>query len=189
MVLMSTDRQHRRPRVYLAGPLFSEAECGFNSAVTRRLEEWADVYLPQRDGGLMSEMINQGIESDIAACRVFKRDMDAIQQADYLIAVLDGRAIDEGVAFELGVAFSHAKRCVGLQTDSRRLASWGNNPMITGALEMVFNAVDDLVSWIAGEACDSRIGIPEEIAAEATEESVATSACARCNGNDVAPAD
>ena len=83
----------------------------------------------------MSEMVNEGIESDIAACRVFRRDMDAIRQAGYLIAILDGRTIDEGVAFEIGVAFSHAKRCVGLQTDSRRLASWGNNPMITGAGE------------------------------------------------------
>lgn len=140
-----------KQKVYLAAPLFSDAERSFNVSVATRLEEWADIYLPQRDGGLMSEMVTEGIESGVAACRVFKRDMDAIMQAQYLVAILDGRAIDEGVAFELGVAFSHAKRCVGLQTDSRRLASWGNNPMITGALELVFHSVDDLVSWIMNE--------------------------------------
>ncbi len=148
-------------RVYLAAPLFSDAERTFNTQVAAGLEEYVTVYLPQRDGGLMSEMVKDGVESDIAACRVFKRDMDAILQADYLIAILDGRAIDEGVAFELGVAFSHAKRCVGLQTDSRRLASWGNNPMITGALEIVFHSVNDLLSWIGNEVSQVTVDVTE----------------------------
>lgn len=147
--MSKTDYQgHYRPRVYLAGPLFSEAERTFNLRLTEVLEELTEVYLPQRDGGLMSEMVTTGVPSHVAACRVFRRDMDAIRKSDYLIAILDGRAIDEGVAFELGIAFSQAKQCVGLQTDSRRLAIWGNNPMITGALEAVFLSVDDLIEWI-----------------------------------------
>ena len=142
----------QRLHVYLAGPLFSDAERTFNEVVTQGLEEWVEVYLPQRDGGLISDMVHQGVPAHLAACRVFRGDMEAILQADYLIAILDGRAIDEGVAFELGIAFSHSKRCVGIQTDSRRLASWGNNPMITGALEIVFDSVDHLLSWIRNEA-------------------------------------
>lgn len=142
-------------RVYLAGPLFSEAEQTFNLQLAAELEKSVDVYLPQRDGGLMSDMMAAGISSDVAALRVFRRDMDAIRQANCLIAILDGRAVDEGVAFELGIAFSHVKRCVGLQTDSRRLAAWGNNPMITGALENVFESVDDLVAWVKMELCDA----------------------------------
>ena len=141
----------RKPKVYLAGPLFSDAEQTFNELVTQALEEWVDVYLPQRDGGLMSEMVRSGIPSDLAARRVCRGDMNAIREADYLIAILDGRAIDEGVAFELGVAYTLSKRCVGIQTDSRRLASWGNNPMIAGALELVFHTVEDLMSWIRSE--------------------------------------
>ena len=150
MQFTDTNRK-RKSKIYLAGPLFSDAERKFNEKVTQILEEWADVYLPQRDGGLMSEMVQTGIPSDVAANRVFHRDMDAILEADYVIAILDGRAIDEGVAFELGIAFSNSKRCVALQTDSRRLASWGNNPMITGALEIVFHSVEDLASWIRNE--------------------------------------
>lgn len=145
------NEDHARPKAYLAAPLFSDAERTFNIRVVAELEKWANVYLPQRDGGLMAEMIRAGISPDIAACRVFRRDMDAIRDADILIAILDGRAIDEGVAFELGVAFCHSKRCVGLQTDPRRLASWGNNPMITGALEHVFASIDALMAWIADE--------------------------------------
>lgn len=159
------DRKNERsgvPRLYLAGPLFSDAERTFNLLVTRGLEKWVSVYLPQRDGGLMSDMVLNGVSSDIAACRVFRRDMDAIRQADYLVAILDGRTIDEGLAFELGVAFSLAKRCVGLQTDSRRLASWGNNPMITGALETVFHSADDLIAWMGKEASDWVAEVPSE---------------------------
>jgi len=141
----------RRPMVYLAAPLFNDAERAFNSLVARELETIVDVYLPQRDGGLMSEMVAAGIEETVAACRVFKRDVDAILQSDGLIAILDGRVIDEGLAFELGVAFAHSKRCVGLQTDCRRLAPWGNNPMITGAIEAIFHTVIELLAWTQSE--------------------------------------
>ncbi len=154
------NRGRQRPQVYLAGPLFSDAERRFNEMLTRRLERWVNVYLPQRDGGLMSEMVQDGVQPHVAACRVFRRDMDAIHQVDYLIAILDGRAIDEGVAFELGIAFSQSKRCVGLQTDSRRLASWGNNPMITGALEMVFPSVDELITWLGGAVSELSANAP-----------------------------
>lgn len=166
---MSTiDHQVRhRLRVYLAAPLFSEAERMFNVRMTELLEELAEVYLPQRDGGLMSEMVATGVPSPIAARRVFRQDMDAIRQADYVIAILDGRAIDEGVSFELGVAFSQTKRCVGLQTDSRRLSVWGNNPMITGALETVFKSVDELMEWV-------RASVSVNWAASCTDRQLAT---------------
>lgn len=155
----NTNRK-KKPKVYLAGPLFSDGERTFNELVTQSLEVLVDVYLPQRDGGLMSEMIRNGIPSDMAARRVFRGDINAIHEADYLIAILDGRAIDEGVAFELGFAFSLSKRCVGIQTDSRRLASWGNNPMIAGALEHVFHSVEDVLLWIRKELLEVALSNP-----------------------------
>jgi nucleoside 2-deoxyribosyltransferase len=138
--------------VYLAGPLFSDAERTFNEWLCEQVEQWMDVYLPQRDGGLVSEMVCDGVSPDVATRKVFEGDVDAICRADCLVAILDGRAIDEGVAFEIGVAYCYAKRCIGLQTDCRRLAPWGNNPMITGALELIFESVADLTAWVEGEA-------------------------------------
>lgn len=41
----------RKPKIYLAGPLFSDAERTFNVMLASSLENWVDVYLPQRDGG------------------------------------------------------------------------------------------------------------------------------------------
>jgi len=155
---MSSIDEHRYPcpQVYLAAPLFSDAELTFNAHIADLLEEFVNVYLPQRDGGLISEMIAEGVPSTVAARRIFKGDMAAIKQADCMIAILDGRAVDEGVAFELGIAFSQGKLCVGLQTDSRRLAVWGNNPMIMGALETVFMSVDSLMEWVRGIALVNR---------------------------------
>ena len=51
----------QRPKVYLAGPLFSDAELTFNESLAFELEKLVDVYLPQRDGGIMSEMIKDGV--------------------------------------------------------------------------------------------------------------------------------
>jgi len=153
----------KRLLLYFAAPLFSEAERSFNKDVTQELEQWVDVYLPQRDGGLMSELLNYGVPPKIAARRVFNLDMDAIQRSDYIIAILDGRAIDEGVAFELGIAFAQSKRCIGLQTDCRRLAAWGNNPMISGALEIIFASVNELISWITSEVIESSHIITKKI--------------------------
>lgn len=120
-----------RPLVYLSAPLFSDGERAFNEMLAGQLQQWVDVYLPQRDGGLMSDMVREGVCADVAACRVFRRDMQAIRDANCVVAVLDGRTVDEGVAFELGVAVSLSKSCIGLQTDSRRHSTWGNNAMIT----------------------------------------------------------
>jgi len=142
-----------QPRIYFAGPLFSAAEISFNAQVVKELEEFAQVFLPQRDGMLMTDLIEEGETPEVASLVVFNRDMDAIANADILIAVLDGRSIDEGVAFELGVAYSQSKKCIGLQTDSRRLAEWGNNPMISGALETIFHNSDELISFLKNQIC------------------------------------
>jgi nucleoside 2-deoxyribosyltransferase len=127
--------------------LFSDAERFFNERLTALLEQWFEVYLPQRDGELMYDLTQRGMPAEIAAARVFQSDLDAIRKSSYLIAILDGRAIDEGVGFELGVAHALGKICLGLQTDSRRLAPWGNNPMVTGGLYRTFTTVDDLLGW------------------------------------------
>lgn len=150
-MLKTKNNYPKRQRIYFAAPLFNEAERSFNARITGQLEKFTDVYLPQRDGGLMSKMVEDGVSPVIASRSVFNKDMDAIRQSDYVIAILDGRSVDEGVAFELGVAFSLQKRCIGLQTDSRRLASWGNNPMVEGALEKVFSTTDGLIEWAKNE--------------------------------------
>jgi nucleoside 2-deoxyribosyltransferase len=137
----------KRVKLYYAAPLFSDAERSFNELVASRLRAFFDVYLPQADGGLLVNMIEQGIDPDEAARRIFSVDIKAVKECDVLLLVLDGRSIDEGAAFELGCAYMLGKSCYGLQTDPRRLLRTGNNPMIDCALRQVFLNLDDLFEW------------------------------------------
>jgi nucleoside 2-deoxyribosyltransferase len=137
-----------KPTVYLAGPLFSQAELEFNRQIKRHLSRSFRVFLPQEDGDLMADLLRCGLPAREAVRKVFAQDVVAVRASDALIIVLDGRCIDEGAAFELGVAYALRKTCIGLQTDPRRLAPFGNNPMIDGSLEGIFSTIEDAGSWL-----------------------------------------
>jgi nucleoside 2-deoxyribosyltransferase len=122
-------------RIYLAAPLFNERERAFNLALTHALEALgAEVFLPQRDGALLVEMLSGGVPQLVAERRVFLQDTEAMRAADLGVAVLDGAVVDDGVAFEIGYLFALGTRCIGLQSDVRRALPSGNNPMIGQAL-------------------------------------------------------
>jgi len=136
-----------KQNVYLAGPLFSEAERTFNHNLKKLLSSYFDVYLPQEDGGLMVDMIREGMNPKLAARKVFDGDIKAMKECDIFIMILDGRTIDEGAAFELGFSYAHKKPCYGLKTGPRQLLATGNNPMIDCPLEHIFQSVDELIDW------------------------------------------
>jgi len=143
-----TNKPANIKKLYFAAPLFSSAELQFNLKITNKLENYFQVYLPQRDGKLMSNITHYDIDYANASSLVFSKDINELDSCDLVLAILDGRTIDEGVAFEIGYAYARGKTCIGLQTDSRRLAAWGNNPMISGALKYIFYNEADLFSWI-----------------------------------------
>jgi nucleoside 2-deoxyribosyltransferase len=138
--------------VYIAAPLFNRSELSFNAALANEIERHANVFLPQRDGSLLVNMLRAGIALQVAERRVFEQDRQAMLRSDLLIAVLDGAHIDEGVAFELGFASAIGCSCVGLQTDVRRALPTGNNPMIGGCLERIFHTSDELFDWVSERA-------------------------------------
>ncbi|MGI9076686.1 MAG: nucleoside 2-deoxyribosyltransferase [Gemmatimonadaceae bacterium] len=141
------ESQSHRRHLYLAAPLFCEAELEFNRRVRDALSGAFDVYLPQEEGGLLRDMLRAGVPAPEGARLVFERDLKALRISDVLLISLDGRAVDEGAAFELGVAHALGKPCYGLQTDVRRLLPTGNNPMIDGVLRNVFRSLEELRSW------------------------------------------
>lgn len=140
-----TPKLPKRPQMYLAGPLFSVAERSFNVFLKQALSPYFEIYLPQEDGALMPSLLENGYSVTQACQIVFKNDINAIKQSSILLIVLDGRAVDEGACFELGVAHTMGKLCVGLQTDFRRLAPFGNNPMLTGAVAKIYLDIESLV--------------------------------------------
>jgi len=139
-------------KLYLAGPLFSEAELAFNREIRDLLKEYFDVYLPQEDGGLMVNMIKNGTSFLDAQQLVFLNDIAAIRRTDYLLIILDGRSVDEGASFELGFAHALGKKCIGYQSDPRRLLPVGNNPVVECALERIITSRSELLRWAVQES-------------------------------------
>jgi nucleoside 2-deoxyribosyltransferase len=138
-----------RPLLYLAAPLFNDSERTFNLRLRSIIGQKADVYLPQLDGDLIVDLVARGIPHIEAATRIFQNDIDAIQRCDVFLAVLNGRTVDEGVAFELGVAWCLRKQCYGYKDDFRRLLAHGDNPMIEKAIQTVFQSEQELVNWLS----------------------------------------
>lgn len=137
-------------RVYFAAPLFSCSERRFNSEVASMIcDLGVKVFLPQRDGMLIPDLLAEGCCPQEAVRRIYSADIEAIKECEVVVAVLDGRTVDEGVAFEIGFAKALGKRCIAVQTDFRRLIPIGNNPMIDGSIDSYCLSVDDLASKLA----------------------------------------
>lgn len=150
-------RLENKRKLYFAAPLFNDMERRYNNELANLLERYFDVFLPQRDGGLMVEMIRDGLRPVDAARNVFRMDVTALNECDLLLIILDGRTVDEGAAFELGYMYAHKKPCYGLQTDTRRLLATGNNPMIDCGLLRLFQDVGELVNWARNLCLDEAV--------------------------------
>jgi len=108
-------------RVYFAGPLFTSAERAWNAELARRLRVAGhEVFLPQEK------------ETGLLAAAIFRIDVDAIDRADALIAVMDGPDPDSGTAWECGYAYGR-KPLILVRTDSRNTSDPGMpyNAMLT----------------------------------------------------------
>ena len=135
--------------VYIASPLFSQAELEFNEKVDGFLRELGyDTFLPQRDGNTLSDLISEGKSKNDAIKKIFALDVKKIQKSDILLLIMDGRVPDEGACVELGIAYALKKECVGLKTDSRSLMENLDNPLILGALEgKIAKSINDLRNY------------------------------------------
>jgi nucleoside 2-deoxyribosyltransferase len=101
-------------KIYLANGLFSEAEVQYNDYLIDTIIGLGhDVYAPQRN---MS--INDKSKSADSVA-IYNGDKDELDKADVLVAVLDGIAVDPGVAAEVGYFAAKGKKIYGLYTDSR----------------------------------------------------------------------
>ncbi|MBR0951281.1 nucleoside 2-deoxyribosyltransferase [Bradyrhizobium canariense] len=143
-------------RVYLAAPLFNDSERSFNLRLAELISPMAEVFLPQRDGKLMRDLVRSGMPLTAARELVFEADINALKHCDCVVAVLDGRTVDEGVAFEIGYARALDKLCLGVKTDDRTLLATGDNPMIVAACNEIFGSVLELVHSLRGRLLSIR---------------------------------
>jgi len=80
----------------------------------------ADVILPQHD----AEPMLKG-QKPFDPQFLFQNNLDSIERATVLVAILDGPDADSGTCWECGYAFRMGRPIVGLRTDIR---SGGDDP-------------------------------------------------------------
>jgi len=122
-------------RIYFAGPLYTPYERGYIDACATRLrDEDFEVFVPH-------EHALAAIDG-VAPAGIFAKDWAGIVAADVMLALLDGPAIDDGVACEIGIfhglmqSDSRRRVVVGLLTDMRGMRGGQDvNPFVRGCIE------------------------------------------------------
>ena len=136
-----------RYRVYLAAPLFSEAERNFNELVARCLrDQYFYVHLPQKIGD------SSASRDEDEHTRIYRENLRALEDADVIVAVIDGADADSGTAWEMGYAKALGKRIIALRTDFRRA---GINEKVNLMLEQsatVVNSLEELLRVLDSSA-------------------------------------
>ncbi|OPY37531.1 MAG: Nucleoside 2-deoxyribosyltransferase [Methanoregula sp. PtaU1.Bin051] len=111
----------KKPRVYIAGPLFTQAERAFNEQVSAFFNERKyATFLPRRDGLLLADLLARGMTEEEALERIFAPDVETIAGCDLSLINLDGRVPDEGACMELGIAFAQKSAASGSRPTAAR---------------------------------------------------------------------
>jgi len=124
--------------LYLAGPLFTQAEIVFNETLATQLRaEGYRVYLPQQECAGTTD-----------PKRLFDLCLRGLKGANLVLVILDGPDADSGSCFEMGYAYARQIPLVGLRTDFRGTGEdLGLNLMLTQACDhLLLTSLADLTS-------------------------------------------
>jgi len=137
-------------RVYLAASMFTPYERSFLDDCAGRLRaEGFEVFVPHEQGL---------VGRDATPEAVFAVDAGGVESADAVLAVLDGSAVDDGTACEIGLFHGLKQRdperkgVVGLLTDLRgeRRGDFAINLFVHGCIDAsggaVVSSLDDAVT-------------------------------------------
>jgi nucleoside 2-deoxyribosyltransferase len=145
-------------KIYFAGPLFSEADRDWiratiqqiKSAAAQRGDTQLEIIFPY-------DLITQPeIESlgEKAKHEIFSRCKSHLDDADMVIALLDGSQVDDGTAWEIGYFYARRSpelKIIGIRTDFRRAGECEGavvNPMIEVACDRVVRSREELSKLI-----------------------------------------
>ena len=129
-------------RAYVAGPLFDEGERWWIERVEQVVANAGFItFLPHRD--------NPPKDQDNVVA-IFDNDRRGIDEADVIVASLNGIITDDGTAWELGYAFALGKPIIGLHTDwRRRFDHEVVNLMIECSLTVLVRSLEELPTALA----------------------------------------
>lgn len=139
-----------RYRVYLAAPLFSEAERVFNASVARLLRTHLfEVHLPQEAGDDSDARDIQEQE------RLFLLNKTALERSDIVVAIIEGADADSGTAWEMGYAFAQGKPVIALRTDFRRVGHHEHVNLMLELSAQVVGSTEDILKALQSPCLNS----------------------------------
>jgi nucleoside 2-deoxyribosyltransferase len=127
-------------RIYLAAPLFSEAERSYNTALADLLRQHLfEVYVPQETG---DDTAHRDLTENV---RIYEQNKKVLYETDLVVAVIDGADADSGTAWEMGYAAALNKPIFALRTDFRKVGIHEHVNLMLEQSAKVVTSRDDLM--------------------------------------------
>jgi nucleoside 2-deoxyribosyltransferase len=129
--------------VYIAGPLFDDHERSYLESIAKIFEDRGyKTFLPHRDAGVIKDKYTQEVKDQI-----FTIDIEALDKATIVVALLTGRDVDSGTSAEIGYAFAKGKTLIGIDANNVKFLNifvWG----LLGKGENIYNSLKDLERYL-----------------------------------------
>ena len=125
-------------KIYLAGPLFSEAEQDWMRKLKRSMEAAGHGVVWPQEGGQRN-----------TPREIFEGCRRLLDECDILVAVLDGPQVDDGTAWEIGYWYAKKgpERIFGIRTDFRK-AGETHESVVNAMVEMSCGKIVDSVALL-----------------------------------------
>ncbi len=129
--------------VYIAGPLFDDHERRYLENISKIFEDRGyKTFLPHRDAGVVKDKYTKESKEGI-----FNTDIDALDKATIVVALLTGRDVDSGTAAEIGYAYATDKTLIGIDANNVKFLNifvWG----LLGKGKNILNSLEDLERYL-----------------------------------------
>lgn len=142
-------------RVYIAAPLFTQAQRRWNREFARALAAaWPETTGLDKELELVLPQdfaVPEGADEDGRFRALFDDCLAQLDRVDAVVSVLEGADADSGVAFEHGYAYAKGKPIVGVRSDLRDNRIHGLNIMLdkTCRRYVYRRAFDDRIAPLA----------------------------------------
>ena len=145
-------------KIYFAGPLFSEADRDWIRKTIREIENLARVggkevtIIFPYDLMTVDELERIG---DQAKYEIFSRCKSHIEDADIVMALLDGTQVDDGTAWEIGYYYrgrAEGSLIIGIRTDFRNAGESRTsvvNAMIECSCDWIARSTEELLKILS----------------------------------------
>jgi nucleoside 2-deoxyribosyltransferase len=124
-------------KIYLAGPLFSQAE-----------RDWAARLKGLIEASFSQVQVLWPHEFPAQAKSIFRVNLENLEECQLMIAILDGPQVDDGTAWEMGYHYARCRKILGIRTDFRRAGEHERsivNAMIQGSCLCIVDSPDQLL--------------------------------------------